>query len=39
MAAPAPKAVKENEVKAKPKVERVDETPIELELEATALAI
>ena len=39
VAAPVPKAVKENEVKAKPKVERVDETPIELELEATALAI
>lgn len=39
VAAPVPKTVKENEVKAKPKVERVDETPIELELEATALAI
>lgn len=35
--APVPKAVKENELSTK--VETVDETPIELEIEATTLAI
>lgn len=36
-AAPVPKAVKENELSTK--LERVDETPIELEIEASSLAI
>lgn len=35
--APVPKAAKENELK--PKFEKIDETPIELEIEATTLAI
>ena len=37
ISAPVPKAVKENELNTK--VEIVDETPIELEIEASSLAI